>query len=70
MSTVTTTFLVSGMTCGHCVAAVKEEVAKLPSVTEVEIDLASGAVTVLSGEALDTVAIDAAIDEAGYAVVR
>ena len=42
----TTTFTVSGMTCGHCVAAVTEEVTKLVGVKRVDIDLASGAVTV------------------------
>ncbi len=44
----TTTFTVTGMTCGHCVAAVTEEVAKLNNVTNIGIDLARGAVTVES----------------------
>ena len=33
MSTDTTTFTVTGMTCGHCVAAVTDEVSKLDNVT-------------------------------------
>jgi copper chaperone CopZ len=67
MST-TTTFTVTGMTCGHCVAAVTEEVAKLDNVDGVEIDLASGAVTVRSDGPVDPAAFAAAVDEAGYDV--
>ena len=67
MST-TTNFNVSGMTCGHCVAAVTEEVAKLDNVTNVEIDLASGVVAVQSNGPVDPVAFAAAVDEAGYEV--
>ena len=39
----TTTYTVTGMTCGHCVSAVTEEVTQVPGVTAVEVDLASGA---------------------------
>lgn len=70
MNTTTTTFTVNGMTCGHCVAAVTEEVAKLDNVTNVEIDLASGAVTVESDGPVDSSAFAAAVDEAGYEVSR
>ena len=70
MNTTTTTFTVTGMTCGHCVAAVTEEVAKLDNVTNVEIDLASGAVTVGSDGPVDPAAFAAAVDEAGYEVAR
>ncbi len=68
MNTTTTIFTVTGMTCGHCVAAVTEEVAKLDNVTNVEIDLASGAVTLQSDGPVDSVSFAAAVDEAGYAV--
>ncbi len=61
-------FNVVGMTCGHCVAAVTSEVSKIDGVTKVEVDLASGAVTVESDRALDPNAFAAAIDEAGYAL--
>ncbi len=64
----TTTFTVTGMTCGHCVAAVTEEVTKLDHVTAVDIDLASGAVSVRSDGPIDPVAFAEAVDEAGYAV--
>ncbi|MEE1771267.1 heavy-metal-associated domain-containing protein [Streptomyces sp. JV185] len=60
---------VTGMTCGHCVASVTEEVAEVPGVSEVEVDLPGGTVLV-RGEALDDSGIRAAIAEAGYIVVE
>lgn len=68
MMDTTSTYTVTGMTCGHCVAAVTEEVAKIDSVTSVEVDLDSGRLTVASKGALDDGAVAAAVDEAGYAV--
>jgi copper chaperone len=67
-ATTTTTFTVHGMTCGHCVAAVTEEVAKLANVNDVDVDLASGAVTVHSDGPVDPAEFAAAVDEAGYEV--
>lgn len=67
--TTTTNRTVLGMTCGHCVAAVTEEVGKLPGVTAVEVDLTSGVVAVTSEGPLDDAAFAAAVDEAGYEVV-
>ena len=67
MST-TSIFTVVGMTCGHCVAAVTEEVSKLEYVTHVDVDLTSGAVTIESDGPIDPIAFAAAIDEAGYEV--
>ena len=64
----TTTFVVNGLTCGHCVAAVTAEVTKLDHVTGVQVDLASGAVVVQSDGPVDPVAFAAAVDEAGYQV--
>ena len=65
----TTTYSVTGMTCGHCAAAVTEELTKLPGVREVSIDLNAGgtsAVHVTSESALDEAAVRDAVDEAGY----
>jgi copper chaperone len=62
----TTTFTVSGMTCGHCVAAVSEEIVKIHGVATVDIDLNSGIVTVESAEPIDPDLITEAVDEAGY----
>ena len=62
----TSTYTVTGMTCGHCVSAVSEEVGGLPGVTEVAVDLPTGAVTVTSDAPLDDAAVAAAVEEAGY----
>ena len=64
----TATRTVVGMTCGHCVAAVREEVGRIPGVTAVDVELDSGLVTVTSAGPLDDEAFAAAVDEAGYAV--
>jgi copper chaperone len=61
-----TTYTVTGMTCQHCVASVTEELTALPEVTGVEVDLAAGAVTVISVGELSTPQVAAAITEAGY----
>ena len=60
------TYEVEGMTCHSCVAMVSEEVGEVPGVESVEVDLASGRVTV-SGDA-DDEAVRRAIVEAGYSV--
>jgi len=68
----TTTYSVSGMTCGHCTSAVTEELSKLNGVQEVSIDLNAGgtsAVHVTSATALDDAAVRDAVDEAGYELV-
>ena len=64
-----TTITVSGMTCGHCVSAVTMELSLLPSVTEVDVDLESGQVTITSDTALEQAQLATAIDEAGYELV-
>jgi copper ion binding protein len=62
----TQTYRVSGMTCGHCVAAVEQEVGRIADVSDVVVDLASGQVTVTSSRPLTTDELVAAVDEAGY----
>jgi copper chaperone CopZ len=62
----TTTYTVTGMTCGHCVSSVTEEVSELDGVTDVSVDLASGRM-VVTGDA-DPAAVRAAVEEAGYSV--
>jgi copper chaperone CopZ len=63
---VTSTYTVTGMTCGHCVQAVTSELTALPGVDAVQIDLPTGAVTVTSEQPLTADAVRAAVDEAGY----
>jgi copper chaperone len=65
----TTSYTVVGMTCGHCVDAVTEEVSAVPGVTAVDVDLASGGLTVSSTEPVDDDAVRAAVEEAGYQLV-
>jgi len=60
------TWTVTGMTCGHCVASVTEEVSALAGVEGVEVDLESGRVVVTSAEPLAAADVAAAVDEAGY----
>jgi copper chaperone CopZ len=69
MST-TNTYAVSGMSCAHCVQAVSSELAKLPGVRDVDVDLDAGTVAVTSESPLDTEAVRAAVDEAGYELVQ
>ena len=57
-------YLVEGMSCGHCEAAVREEVEKVSGVEAVEVDLASKRV-VVRGDFQDA-DVRAAVDEAGY----
>lgn len=69
----TTTYDVTGMTCGHCVAAVTEELGALAGVTEVSVDLQPGTtsrVIVTSDGPLTDAAVRAAVDEAGYELLR
>lgn len=62
----TKTYDVVGMSCGHCVTAVTNEISRIPGVRSVDVDLASGAVTVTSDAPLDDAVVARAVDEAGY----
>jgi copper chaperone CopZ len=61
----TVTFTVPGIHCGHCAAAIKEEISRVGGVGDVDVDLDSKAVTI-QGEALSEGALRAAIADAGY----
>jgi copper chaperone CopZ len=72
MGTVSTTVNVSGMTCGHCVSSVSEELEALAGVETVDVDLNAGGVstvTITSTEKLSSAEIGEAVAEAGYLVV-
>ncbi|MFD7075349.1 heavy-metal-associated domain-containing protein [Nocardioides sp. NPDC059952] len=64
----TQNFTVVGMTCGHCVSSVTEEVTEIAGVSNVDVDLASGNVTVTASEPVSDDAIRAAVEEAGYSL--
>ena len=61
----TRTYSVPAMHCANCERAVREEVAALPAVSAVDVDLGTKLVTV-TGTGLDDNAVRAAIEEAGY----
>ncbi|GAA2485493.1 MULTISPECIES: heavy-metal-associated domain-containing protein [Actinomycetes] len=62
-------YLVTGMSCEHCAAGIIEEVSQVPGVTEVDVDVKAGSVSV-SGAELDDARLRAAIVEAGYKVTE
>jgi copper chaperone CopZ len=64
----TSTYTVTGMTCGHCVASVTEEIEEIAGVENVDVVLESGTVTVTSSTPLERAAVEAAVTEAGYAL--
>ena len=71
-SPTTTTVSVSGMTCGHCISAVTEELEALEGVEAVDVELNAGAistVTITSSKELAPAEIGEAVAEAGYLVV-
>ncbi|MCM4078153.1 heavy-metal-associated domain-containing protein [Paractinoplanes hotanensis] len=66
----TESYTVTGMTCAHCVNSVSTEIRRIPGVTDVQVDLSSGSVTVTSDQPVDGNAIAGAVDEAGYELAR
>jgi len=62
----TSTYTVIGMSCDHCVNAVKTELGKIDGVTGVDVELSSGRVRIDSDALVSDTEIAAAIDEAGY----
>lgn len=67
------TFSVTGLTCNHCVMTVSRAVALVPGVTGVSIDLVANGESTLhveSADPIDADALGAAIDDAGYELVR
>ncbi|MET4062044.1 copper chaperone [Arthrobacter sp. UYP6] len=68
-----TTLNISGMTCGHCVASVTEELEALDGVENVSVDLNAGGVStavVTASRTLSPVELSEAVAEAGYLVVE
>ena len=61
-------YVVTGMVCQHCVSAVSQQIGAIQGVTNVEVDLTTGRVSVPSNRALDDAMVRSAIDEAGYEI--
>ncbi|MBD3942631.1 heavy-metal-associated domain-containing protein [Microbacterium sp. NEAU-LLC] len=66
----TVEYKVTGMSCGHCEASVRGEVAKLAGVEDVQVSAADGTLRIVSTAELADDAVIAAVDEAGYSAVR
>lgn len=66
----TSTYTVKGMTCGHCVNSVTSELSSVAGVSDVRVDLRTGHVMVTGDGPIDDAAVRAAVDVAGYEVVR
>lgn len=66
----TTKFSVAGMSCEHCVRAVREAIASVPGVESVEVSLANGTATVIHSTPLDDEAVAHAVHEEGYEATR
>lgn len=66
------TLKIDGMTCGHCVSSVTEELNEVPGVSNIEIVLAAGGTstaTVTTNSAVENSVLEAAVTEAGYTLV-
>ncbi len=61
-----TTYTVTGMTCGHCAGSVSDAIQKLDGVRDVQVDVATGQVTVTSDHDLPEDEVREAVSEAGY----
>jgi len=55
---------IDGMTCGHCVAAVKKALEKVPGVRAAQVELATGRARVEGDPSLE--ALLAAVRDEGY----
>ncbi|EYT55757.1 heavy-metal-associated domain-containing protein [Microbacterium oxydans] len=70
MSTTTTEFQVTGMSCGHCETAIRSEVSEIPGVTGIEVSAQTGRLAVTAEQPIEDATVIAAVDEAGYTAVR
>jgi copper chaperone len=67
MSVVSTrSIAVTGMTCDHCANAVRAEISKLPGITGVDVDIATGAVRITGDPLPGDASLREAVEEAGY----
>jgi copper chaperone len=57
---------VTGMTCGHCADAVRAEISRIPGVSQVDVDVASGQVKIAAEPRPDPAALREAVETAGY----
>lgn len=63
-------YQVTGMTCGHCEMSVREEVAEVAGVQDIEVSHQTGRLVVTGSDEIDDAKVLAAVKEAGYSAVR
>ena len=63
-------YQVTGMTCGHCEMSVREEVGEIPGVQDIQVSAQTGKLNVTAEGEIDDAKVLAAVEEAGYSVVR
>lgn len=63
-------YKVTGMTCGHCEMSVREEVASVPGVEDVQVSAQTGKLVITAPDDIDDEKVLAAVEEAGYSAVR
>ena len=66
MHTIYNVYDITGMTCDHCAASVTEELSELDHVTDVAVNLSTGAVTITSANELSQPRVEAALAQAGH----
>ena len=66
----TNTYQVTGMTCGHCEMSIREEVAEIPGVEDIQVSAQNGTLTVTGSASVEDAQVLAAVAEAGYSAVR
>lgn len=66
MHTIYNVYRVAGMTCDHCASSVTEELSGLDHVTDVDVNLKTGAVTIISADELSRPHVAAALAVAGH----
>jgi copper chaperone len=66
----TTEFQVTGMSCGHCEASVREELSKIGAIEQIYVSAASGKLVITTTEPVADADVIAAVDEAGYQAVK
>jgi copper chaperone CopZ len=66
----TSSYIVSGMSCGSCVGKVKSEIGKLSGIDGVDIELATGRITVIGAGAIDDALIQDTVENLGYELVQ
>lgn len=66
----TTEYQVTGMSCGHCEASVREELRKIGAIEQIDVSAKSGKLVITSREPVADADVIAAVDEAGYKAVK